>query len=59
MGKRSGNRLFHDHFTQLAHNEKSDNPGNAIAQQNSRPRHLNRRADAQKQSGANGAAQRD
>ncbi|CNT65090.1 Uncharacterised protein [Salmonella enterica subsp. enterica serovar Bovismorbificans] len=59
VGKRSGNRLFHDHFTQLAHNEKSDNPGNAIAQQNSRPRHLNRRADAQKQSGANGATQRD
>ncbi len=32
--------------TQLAHTRKSDNPGNAIAQQNSRPRHLNRRADA-------------
>ncbi len=32
MGKRSGNGFFHHHFAQLTHNQKSDDPGNAVTQ---------------------------
>ena len=32
VGKGAGYRLFHHHFAQLAHDQKSDNPGNGVTQ---------------------------
>ena len=32
VGKGAGYRLFHHHFAQLAHDQKSDNPGHGVAQ---------------------------
>ena len=55
--KRAGYGLFNDHFTQLAHDQKSNNACDAIPQQNGRSGHLNRRPNAEKQPGTDRAAE--
>ncbi len=57
--ERTGDRLLDHHLAQLAHNQKGNNPGDAVAQQHRWPSHLNCRPDAQEQPGADSAAQRD
>ncbi len=59
VGERTGDWLLDHHLAQLAHNQEGDNPGDAVAQQHRWPGHLNCRPDAQKQPGADSAAQRD
>ena len=51
--------VFDHHLAELAHNQESDDPGDAVAQQYSRTRHLNRRANAKKQTSTNCATQRN
>jgi hypothetical protein len=57
VGKGAGYGLFDHHFAKLAHDQKSDDPGDGIADQDGRPGHLNRRSDTEKQAGTDSAAE--
>ena len=52
-------RLFNDHFTQLAHNQKGNKAGNRVTQNNARTGRLDNGCAAQKQAGTNRTAQCD
>ena len=52
-------RLFHDHFAQLAHDQKSNETRNRVTQNNARTGRLDNGCAAQKQAGTNRTAQCD
>ncbi|MNP38104.1 hypothetical protein D3C76_1315950 [compost metagenome] len=59
MAKRSGDGFIHQHLAQLAHDQKSDEPCNHVANQQAWPRRLDNTGTAQEQASANGPAQPD
>ncbi len=55
----AGYRLFHHHLAQLAHDQEGDKTTDGIAKQHGGARHLDGLGNAEKQAGADGAAQCD
>ncbi|MNH16529.1 hypothetical protein D3C72_1678560 [compost metagenome] len=59
MTEGTRNRFFDYHLTELAHDEKGDQASNCIAQQYRRPSQLDGLGNAEKQTGADRATQRN
>ncbi len=59
MAEGAGDRLFHDHFAQLAHDQEGNEAGDGVAENHGRAGRLDNGCAAQKQAGTDGAAQGD
>ncbi|MNH30965.1 hypothetical protein D3C79_912910 [compost metagenome] len=59
VAEAAGHRLFHHHFTQLAHDQEGHQARDGIPQQHGGAGQLNGLGDAQEQAGTDGPAQRD
>ena len=59
MAEATGNRLFHHHFTQLAHDQEGHQAGDGVTQQYRWASQLDGLGDAQEQPGTDGPTQRN